>query len=256
LIEGTAAVIKSYALHDIPVNHIASMERWYNRDHAPEIVRRYGPWLTRFESYLPVPAPADAQEYGFYNWRMTEGWWRELPAGDLEKDAFFTPPRISPRVAACFVPVRPTEVFVQGGFLPLEKAPIRWLMLLRYPDGVSCEQGEEWFLSTHAPEVAQQPGLLRFHGYQVILEDLTVPGNWRADTAPPGEQVQTSWHRVSELWYETFDDWRQAVGTTPPAYTKPSWATQETFPFVDVASTFLLERPNDDYLKDLRGYVP
>jgi hypothetical protein len=252
-------VIKSFALHDIPVNHIAAMERWYYRDHAPEIVRRYGPWLSRFESYLPVAAPADAQQYGFYNWRMTEGWWRELPEGSGDSDMVFTPPKVFPRVAACFVPTRPTETFMAAEFPPLEKAPLRWLVLFRYPDGVSREQGEEWFLGTHAREVARQPGLCRFVSYQVILESLKVPGRWQPGVLPSADRVKTSWDRVVELWYETFDDWRDSVITSPPAYTKPAWATWGEYPFVkpsiDFVSTFLLERPSDDYLKDLRGYI-
>jgi hypothetical protein len=252
-------MIKSFALHDVPINHIAAMERWYYRDHAPEIVRRYGPWLSRFESYLPVAAPADAQEYGFYNWRMTEGWWRELPEGAGEADMFFTPPKVFPRVAAAFVPVRPTETFLQPAYLPLDKAPLRWLILFRYPDGVSREQGEEWFLGTHAPEVARQPGLCRFVSYKVIPDALIVPGRWQPEALPPAGQIKTSWDRVMELWYETFDDWRDSVVTNPPSYTKPSWATRDEYPFVerdaDLVSTFLLERPTDDYLKDLRGYI-
>jgi hypothetical protein len=72
-------MIKSIVIHDIPSAHIAAMERRYFRDHAPEIIRRYGPWLARRESYLPVPVPEDARSYGFYNWRITEGWWRESP---------------------------------------------------------------------------------------------------------------------------------------------------------------------------------
>lgn len=40
------------------------MERWYHRDHSAEIARRYGPWLARHESYLPVDAPVDARECG------------------------------------------------------------------------------------------------------------------------------------------------------------------------------------------------
>ena len=72
-------MIRTFALHDVPVTNIAAMERWYYRDHAPEIVRRYGPWMARFECYIPVPAPADACTYGFYNWRLTEGWWRDFP---------------------------------------------------------------------------------------------------------------------------------------------------------------------------------
>ena len=27
-------------------------------------------------------------------------------------------------------------------------------------------------------------------------------------------------------------------------------------PYEELASTFILERPNDDFLRDLRGYVP
>lgn len=60
-------MIKSIVMHDIPMSHMAAMERWYFRDHAPEIVRRHGPWLARHESYLPVDAPVEARAYGFYN---------------------------------------------------------------------------------------------------------------------------------------------------------------------------------------------
>lgn len=114
-------------------------------------------------------------------------------------------------------------------------------------------------LGTHALEVARQPGLCRFVSYKVIPESLTVPGRWRPETLPPAGHIKTSWDRVMELWYETFDDWRESVITSAPPYTKPSWATWEEYPFVepsvDLVSTFLLERPSDDYLKDLRGYV-
>jgi hypothetical protein len=239
---------------------VAAMERWYHRDHAPEIVRRYGPWLSRFECYLPVHAPADAQAYGFYNWRMTEGWWRELPQAGSETDLCFTPPPVWPRVAACFVPPQPTDSFVVGDFLPLEKVGLRWLVLFRYPKGVSRDEGEEWFLRVHAPEVAQQPGLLRFFSYRVVREAGSVPGRWRPDTLPSPAQIQTSWDRVIELWYETFDDWRESVTAATAACSKPGWRTQDKYPFVepftDFVSTFILERPNDDFLRDLRAYVP
>lgn len=54
---------KSIVVHQIPMDHIAAMERWYYQDHAPEICRRYGPWLTRHESYLPDDAPIEARGY-------------------------------------------------------------------------------------------------------------------------------------------------------------------------------------------------
>ena len=35
-------MIKSIVMHDIPISHVAAMERWYFREHAPEINRRFG----------------------------------------------------------------------------------------------------------------------------------------------------------------------------------------------------------------------
>jgi hypothetical protein len=66
-------MLQSVVMHDIPMNRVAAMERWYWREHAPEINRRFGPWLARHESYLPVDAPADARVYGYHHWRVTEG---------------------------------------------------------------------------------------------------------------------------------------------------------------------------------------
>ena len=66
------------------------------------------------------------------------------------------------------------------------------------------------------------------------------------------------WHRVVELWYETFDDWRRAVISAPPSYTKPAWAHNHRYPFLEIGkefvSSFLLERPNDEFWRDSRGY--
>jgi hypothetical protein len=207
-----------------------------------------------------VAAPADAQLYGLHNWRMTEGWWRELPQAGTEDDLCFTPPHVWARVAAAFVRPQPTEHFLACDWLPLEKACIRWLMLIRYPDGVPKDEGEDWFLRVHAPEVAAQPGLARFMSYQALQDIGHVPGRWRPDTAPPAGNIKPEWDRVLELWYETFDDWREGVAAATDHCTRPEWATQPQYPFLrpyeELASTFILERPNDDFLRDSRGYVP
>jgi hypothetical protein len=45
----------------------------------------------------------------------------------------------------------------------------------------------------------------------------------------------------------------------PPRYTRPDWATHEHYPFVapgaDFVSSFLLERPTDEFWRDSRGYL-
>jgi hypothetical protein len=88
-------VIKSIVVHD-----------------SVEIARRYGPWLARHESYLPVDAPADARAFGFYNWRVTEAWWRDVPLPGPQGALSFTLPPAWPTVATCFVPPQPTEDFL------------------------------------------------------------------------------------------------------------------------------------------------
>lgn len=252
-------MIKSIVVHDIPINNIAAMERWYYNDHASEIVRRYGPWLTRHESFLPVFAPAEARAYGFYNWRVTEGWWREIPLTGPRGTMAFTAPPVWPNVATCFVPAQPTEDFMGSEIQPHEKNVLRWYILLKYPEGVSEEEGEEWFLNIHAREVMKQPGLYRFFSYRVIKEPIDLPGVWAPEQVPPPDTVMASWDRLVELWYETFDDWQKSVIEKPPQYTKPSWAGYEEYPFlepyVDFVSSFILERPTDEFLRDSRGYL-
>jgi len=249
-------MVKSIVVHDIPMEDIAAMERWYHRYHAPEIVRRYGPWLQRHESYVPVVAPAEARAYGLYNWRVTEGWWRELPNPGRQGALCFTEPPVRPRVATCFIPPQPTEDFMGSECLPDEKNILRWFILFKYPEGVSKDEGESWFLDVHAPEVMRQPNLSRFFSYRTVQEEVALPGTWRQAKAPPTGTAIRTWDRVIELWYDNFRDWHRSVIDAPPQYTPPSWATQNIYPFVephvDFVSSFILERPTDEFLRDSR----
>jgi len=252
-------MFKSIVLHDIPIDHIAAMERWYYRDHSPEIVGRYGPWSVRHDSYLPIAAPDDARQFGFFNWRMTEGWWRDIPKPGAQGALSFTVPPVTPKVATCFIPWQPTEDFRGAEIQPGERPALRWFALYRYPDGVSPEQGEEWFLGTHVPELLQQSGLWRCFSYRVIQDHIPLPGTWSEGHHPPRDQILTRWDRVCEFWYDDFAAWRESVIKAPPAYTAPSWATHPVFPFlkpgVDFVSTFLFERPTDEFLRSTRSYL-
>lgn len=251
-------MIRSIIFHDIPMNDVAAMERWHHL-HVGEIVRRFGPWLTRYDSYFPVPAP-DYAQIGFYNWRLTDGWWREMPEPGPGGNLSFTLPPLWAKVAIGFIEPQATFDFKGSELQPHEKSVLRWLIMFRYPDGVGREEGDEWFLKIHAKEVAQQPGLSRFFCHRTIKEPIRLPGSW-----PPGsfkggnEKGSTTWDWVVELWYETFGDWRNAVIDAPPQYTIPSWAKYQNYPFLepnlDFISTFILKRPNDEFLRDSRCYL-
>jgi hypothetical protein len=139
---------------------------------------------------------------------------------------------------------------------PDEKTILRWLIIFKYPDGVPVDEGEDWYLNIHTKEVMQQPGLTRFFSTRTIPLAGPLPG-WRAPATP--QPASPAWYRVSEQWYENFAGWRKSVIEAPPKYTKPPWAKYNKYPFlepyVDFVSTFLLEQPTQDWLRDSTPYV-
>jgi hypothetical protein len=263
-------MMRSYLILNLrTMNDLPLMERWLLRDHAPETIAFIGPILERYTGYRAVPAPDGALDYGYYNWRMTEHWWRESPfraGGQMDQGTLFAerwPPgytRIlgmpegeartphwggrpggpNPPVFV-FVSPRPSEDFLGRGLTMDDGTVLRWVHAIKYPEGVSREEGDDWYVNVHAPEVCRQPGLKRFVSYHVV------------------EPKVGPWVRVSELWYENADAWRNAVIQSPPAYTKPKWAKRDTYPFVepwvDFVSTFLLEAPTNDFLRALTPYI-
>lgn len=252
-------IVKSVVMHDIPMDRIAAMERWYFREHAAEIAWRYRPWMEKHDSYMPVDAPQEARVLGHYNWRVTECFWREIPLAGPRGHFAFTVPPVWPLVATSFFPAQPTHDFMGGSIQPHEKQALRWYVLFKFPDGVSKEDGDAWFLDVHAKELMKQPGLYRLFATKAVREHFPLPGEWPDGKRPPMDTIHHSFDWLIELWYETFADWRKGVLTDPPSYTKPAWATSAQYPFVPLrshfASSFLLERPCDEFYRDSRGYL-
>jgi chalcone isomerase len=217
--------------------HPTDALRYYLRFHSKEVVRSVGPWLRRYETYQSFPPPPEAKKFRALGGFMTELWY-PANADYLEAKADerpYTPPPGGWSAALgpiTFVPAMPTEDFLGKEPAPEEKHIIRWCRLLKYPEGVSVKDGEEWYLKTHSQETKQQPGLLRYVSHRVI-ENLPA--------ARP-------WHRLEELWYEDFDIWQKANLEIPPEYTAPGW--QEEEPFVDMASIFVGYKPDFDFLKE------
>ena len=98
----------------------------------------------------------------------------------------------------------------------------------------------------------RQPGLTRFFSYRVLPAPVPVRKG-ASNFLHARSEVSSNWHRVSEQWYENSNGWVESIITSPPSYTKPSWATCDRYPFfepgVDFASMFILERPTDDWLR-------
>ena len=264
-------MLRSYLiLHMADLNDLPLMERWLHKDHAPEVISQLDPILERYVSYRAVPAPDGSEPFFPYNWRMTEHWWRELPFPTGEVMYHGTaisetwPPgytrivglpdgdaRSAGWAGSADGPHPPVMIFVQSrrpddflgkGRTLGDGTNLRWVTAHKYPQGVSVEEGEDWFLNLHAKEVCEQPGLKRFFSYKQV-DDIRL-----------GPFV-----RVSELWYENANAWRKAVLESPPKYTKPVWADHDEYPFltpaVDFVCQFLLEAPSDDFKRYLMPYV-
>jgi hypothetical protein len=255
-------------------------DRYYMRYHAPETIRISGPWIRRYESYKPYDPPEEAvKRFGAVKGRYAELWFGSeedyhsrpghgawsLPSWETDKT------RKMPKGAkyATTVPALPTEEFYDPDPNPEQTPIIRWIQAIRYPDGVSVEQGEKWFLEVHAKEALKQPGLLKFISYKCLARggipgasnNATAasggaapvgsapgnPGMQAPGKAPAGADMPKSWVRVNEYWYKDFDAWRKAVIDSPPKYTAPSWGGE--YPFVEMGSTFIGYMPDIDFLK-------
>lgn len=259
-------MIRSYLVLNLTSwDYLPMMERWLYKDHAPETMSQLTPLLHRYTTYRAVPPPDGAEDFGYYNWRMTEHWWAESPfrAGQMGHGSALSevwPENYSEALgipdgeqargekwgtkspAFIFVEPRPTEDFKGAGLKVLDGNILRWVTIFKYPEGVSREEGDDWYINVHAKEVVEQTGLKRFFSFGAV---------------DPSSMVGP-FQRVSELWYENSSAWRKAVIESPPKYTPPPWAKYTQYPFLqpdkDFVSTFLLERPECDFLKDYRGY--
>ena len=214
-------------------------DRYYFRFHSKEVVRFFGPWLRRYETFRALDAPPEADRFGVRRGRLTELWYNSVAEFREARPVSrpYTPPPGGwgaffgrTGAATTIVPAAPTEDFLLKEPTPEERPILRWYQVFKYPDGVSAAEGDAWYLR-HAEEVKSQPGLTHFVSHRALDE-------------PP---VPSPWRRVSELWYDDFAAWRAAIAGAAD-YTPPPWGG--TYPFVDMVSTFVGYKPDVDFLKD------
>jgi hypothetical protein len=245
---------KTLILHHLPdMNDLPAAERWFYRYHIPEVLRSHP---VAYLSYRAVPAPPGAEDYGYMNYKVHEN----VSSGSGNEPfglTAMTPEVVPLRVIMVNVPDFPTEDFFGARRSFGDKTILRWMTVFRYPEGVSVEEGDDWYVNVHAKEVMQQPGLTRFFSYRVIPGQVAVQEG-ASSFLHPRSSVSSNWHRVSEQWYENSNGWVESIVKSPPAYTKPAWAKYDRYPFlepdVDFASTFLLERPSDDWVREVRPF--
>lgn len=247
-------MIRTLVFHHLSdMNDLPAAERWFYRYHVPEVMRNRP---LSYVSFRAVPPPPGAEAFGYFNYKVHEN----ISSGEQETPlglTVMTREVVPLKVAMVDLPAYPTEDFKGFTTSIEEKTVLRWLIAFKYPEGVSVEQGDDWFLNVHAEEVARQPGLTRFFSYRVLASRRFGEGG-RPSFLHPESTMIGGWHRVSEQWYEDASGWARSVVESPPSYTAPPWATYHQYPFlepgVDFISTFILERPSDDWLRQVTPF--
>lgn len=114
---------------------------------------------------------------------------------------------------------------------------LRWIFLLRYPEGVGKDAGERWYLGTHTQEAKQMIGLRRYL-------------SWRAEQPPANLADNASarrpaWDRLTELAFADWDAWREGAVEKMPRWTPapygPAGFLSETI--------FIRQQPQVDFLR-------
>ena len=130
----------------------------------------------------------------------------------------------------------------RGGSTTVNDGPFfRFVIAMKYPEGVSQAEGERWFYDSFIPAMKNQNDLLRGFSYKGI------------------EPHVTPFTRIVELWYCDSNAWIRNWGDGKPNIKAPTWATYNQNgiylePYKDMVCIFLEESPERDFLKQGTAY--
>ena len=259
----SATMLRRVYLFDSPET-TPSFDRWYFTTHSQEVVRMIGPWLRRYWSFRLFDVPGEASRFNVRRARMTELYMtfedlqesrgeRLDSTGNPIPDGWWLNMEFGPTGVA-LVAATPTEDFFNrdgreptlGGLNFNAPRFCRWMVMIKYPDRVSYEEGERWYVEVHGPELAKKlPGLVHFvsHGIPEKLKDRYA--------SEPG------YIRLSELWFASYGAWSEALLDPSLELTPPPWAPDATKleEFYEVVTGFVGIWPDVDFLHD-RPRIP
>jgi len=224
-------------------------DRYYCRFHGPDVVRISGAWLRKYESWKSYEPLAEAiHQFGARHGRYAELWfdsfesYKERPPLTTATLPSMENGKPGSMQDVIMVPAIPTESFLVKRLDPEKTTILRWCCGIRYPAGVSVEEGEKWYKEVHAKEILKQEGLIGFYSYRAITEGLPSLGPEMEDP-----NKKHPWIRVTELWYKNMADWRKANIESPPKFTSPPWGGK--YPFVEMTSNFIDLKSDIDFLR-------
>jgi len=259
------------------------LKHWLYRHHIPDSISQFGPYVSKYAFYPALPTPPEGDRFGAHRMQLTEHYWLVNPMESSFKNkalSEFFPIDVlkwqgnipddeivqilegeettklggddarttggnngCPPFIFAFVPICWEEDF-KGANRTIEDGPnYRWQFVMKYPDGVSIEEGDKWFYEEVIPKFQAMPDVLRMLSSKIIQEINECP-----------------YQRVVEMWFNCPSAWYRSVVVNAKEIKKPSWAKYDQFPYLqpkfEISSLFLTDTAESDNYTQYRGYIP
>lgn len=117
---------------------------------------------------------------------------------------------------------------------------IRFVHLFNYPDAISAEEGEAWYLTEHVPAARRLPGLVGYRSWKGFDAGIPFPS---AGAPTPHDQFV----RRSELWFKDVEAALAALGAGQELW---QTCTGDGAGFREFECMLLPEEPQFDLLRD------
>jgi len=252
------------------------LKHWLYYHHVPESIAQFGPYVSKYAFYPALPVPPEGERFGGYKMQLTEHYWmvnpmceelnvktlKEFFPMDVLKWQGTIPEEVSeenmldgdsarstggdngmPPFIFAFLPIS-WQKDIKGNGRSMEDGPnYRWQFMIKYPDGVSLEEGDKWFFEKVIPFFEKAPEVNRILTSQVIQSVNGCP-----------------FQRTVEMWFDGPNEWYKVAVKEAAAIEKPVWATCNTFPYLkpkfEIASLFLTDIAESDNYTQYRGFIP
>lgn len=255
------------------------LQHWLYSTHIPDSISQFEPYCNKYAFYNALPVPPEGERFGTNNLQLTEHYWMVSPSFVLQQTKTLEEifpldvlrwqgniPDIDPKELMAmnahesravsggeganpfvfvFIPVWWDEDLKGKGRTIADGPNYRWQFILKYPEGVSAEDGEKWFYDVIVPYFQNCPLCNRILTSKVLKELNGTP-----------------YDRVAELWFDGPDEWYEAVVKNADQIAAPAWrdkCSQDKFPYVkpmfEMTGIFLSDYAASDILKQYRGYI-
>ena len=209
-------------------------EKWYLNVHTQEVKQAHG--IKGYYTWRILDVPERPTQFV----RLTELWWDSIDSwrsAQPELAKLMSPaPWGGVGLASLVcepvcVDVKPdVDIMKHTSPTPADEI-LRFVWVFRYPDGISVEEGEKWYLDVHVQENKHVPNLKEYY-------------TWKVKEIP---ERPVQYVRLTELWWDSLDIWRQAQAERAKLLTPAPWGE----PPLVCEPVFIHGKPDYDLMKDI-----